>query len=447
MKKQKILTSFVLLLPVLLLSATAHAAEYYLRADSATKTVAGEPVTIWGFALDSSFEALDGTVGVPGPSLDVPPGDTTLTIYLDNDLDVPISLVIPGLRSAMTPVWDSGRVRSFSHETAAGNVAAVAYTWTDVRPGTYLYHAGSHITVQFQMGLYGALTKNEGVGEAYPGVFYDNELTVFYSEIDPALHEAVASGDFGPAAAVTSTVDYVPQYFLVNGEPFTPLQAATQAGEVGQTTLIRFVNAGLKMHVPVINGLDMEVVAEDGFPYAHPRKQFSLGLPAGKTRDVLVTPTAPGTYALFDRRLYLTNGPTDTGGLLTRLEVTSPAALGLVPDGATLSGGTMQATVQRGDSMGFQVSLSNGSADPLGLTFGSVLFLPNGRRYPASGYLVGPVNLTLAPGQARTNHLNQFIPASAPLGRYIYSAKIFNGDGTVYDTQNFAFEVVLPPAP
>lgn len=443
MNRKKILTSLILLLPLLLLSISAPAADYYLRADSVTKTINGELVTVWGFALDSSFEALDGTVTVPGPALDLPAGDTTLTIHLDNDLDVPLSLVIPGQLATMAPTWNGNRVRSLTHETPAGNTTEVFYTWTGLRPGTYMYHAGTHLTVQFQMGLYGTVTSNVAAGEAYPGVFYDNELTVIYSEVDPALHQAVAGGTFG-TPAMSSTVDYNPQYFLVNGDPFTLLQANTPAGEIGETTLIRFVNAGLKTHVPVLNGLQMLVVAEDGYPYTHPRKQFSLELPAGKTKDVLVTPTTAGTFALFDRRLDLTNGPTETGGLLTIIEVQSPAALDLVPDGDTLDAGTLQATVQRGSALGFQVSISNSSAEQLGLTFGSVLYLPNGQRYPASGYLVGPVSLNLPPGQSRAAHLNQFIPGFAPLGTYIYSASIFTADGMVYSSQKFPFEVVAP---
>ncbi len=41
---------------------------------------------------------------VPGPTLEVPSGDTTVTIHLDNNLPVPISLTIPGQVTAMTPV-------------------------------------------------------------------------------------------------------------------------------------------------------------------------------------------------------------------------------------------------------------------------------------------------------------------------------------------------------
>jgi len=43
--------------------------------------------------------------------------------------------------------------------------------------------------------------------------------------------------------------------------------------------------------VPVINGMTMRLVAEDGNPYpwpANPREQYSVMLPAAKTIDAVV---------------------------------------------------------------------------------------------------------------------------------------------------------------
>ena len=92
----------------------------------------------------------------------------------------------------------------------------------------------------------------------------------------------------------------------------------------GGTVLLRLLNAGLKSHAPTVHGLYMTVVAQDGFPYENPPQRFSLTLPALKTIDVVVTPTAAGTYGVYDRTLHLTNGTTLPGGMLTHLEVTGP---------------------------------------------------------------------------------------------------------------------------
>jgi len=304
--------------------------DVFLRAEATTKTMPdGEVIAMWGFALDSAFEALDGDVTVPGPTLDVAPGTPTLTIHLDNNLPVPISLVIPGQApaAAMTPVRlpsDPQRVRSFTHETAPGNAAPVDYTW-NLKPGTYLYQSGTQPQVQVQMGLYGGIQLNSAAGQAYIGApSHNTEVTLLFSEIDPAFHAAVAADDFGPGQTVTSTIDYQPKYFLINGEPFdatAPLDSILPAGAANTTTLLRFANAGLRTVVPVIQGLYFSIAAEDGNLLPFAKEQYSLFLPAQKSADAYITPTTAGTYAIYDRRLDLTNGTAADGGMLVYLEV------------------------------------------------------------------------------------------------------------------------------
>jgi hypothetical protein len=323
----------------------ALAVEYWLRAAPASVEMpdpnGGQPVNVpmWGYArCGPSFAACD-SVTVPGPALAVPPGEA-LTVHLLNDLPVRTSLVINGLIKPMSPVWDDGsigarpslaaRVRSFDSEAAPGGQAV--YNWPAARPGTYLYQSGTQPQVQVQMGLYGAVTGNEidavaanaatGTpavrGRIYPGAGYefDNEATLLYSEIDPALHAAVDNGSYGTAAGPTSTFNYQPKYFLVNGRPY-PLGAPviTPAGAPG-VTLLRLLNAGLTTHVPMIDGAYWDVVAEDGRPYPYRRTQYTALLPAAKTLDVLFTPEAGVTYPIVDRRLSLSNNGVSDGGML-----------------------------------------------------------------------------------------------------------------------------------
>lgn len=338
------------------------AVQYWLRAQALTLNVpGGGAVPMWGYAscTDATF-ATCGPASVPGPALTIPPGETVLFVTLKNMLPVHTSIVIPGAHTFLTPVWDTGtegprpsataRVRSFTREAAPGGTAF--YFW-GVAPGTYLYHSGTRPQVQVQMGLYGALSKNSATGEAYPGVPYDQELTLLYSEIDPRLHEAVASGAYGTSAApltpecisdilssepggtpgkLTSTLCYRPQYFLINGKPFQVGDPPLATLNADETTLLRFLNAGLQTHVPVINGVYMQMIAEDGNPYpwpGNPRQQYSAFLPAAKTIDAIITP-APGTYPVFDRRLNLSNAAAKEGGMLAILEV-SPAGGNAAP--------------------------------------------------------------------------------------------------------------------
>ena len=137
------------------------------------------------------------------------------------------------------------------------------------------------------MGLYGALT----VG-GYSGLpVTSGDVTLLYSEIDPALHNP-------PAAATPLT--YKPRHYLVNGEE--PTSAPLIAGDTNQPTMLRMLNAGLDFHVPTLNGGYMSLVAEDGNLYPFPKQQYSANLAAGKTIDALWQPGSAGDHVIYDRR-------------------------------------------------------------------------------------------------------------------------------------------------
>jgi hypothetical protein len=137
----------------------------------------------------------------------------------------------------------------------------------------------------------------------------------------------VAGGTYDPT--VSSTLDYRPRFFLINGKPFQSGNPALATLPAGKTTLLRFLNAGLQTRVPVINGLTMRLVAEDGNRYpwpASPREQYSVLLPAAKTIDAIIVPQAaigsPARYPIFDRRMGLSNDGAANGGMLAFLDVT-----------------------------------------------------------------------------------------------------------------------------
>ena len=308
----------------------APAAEYFLRAESITKTMPdGAVVTMWGFAKDSAFGAKDGEISIPGPILTVPSGDTTLTIHLDNNLTVPISIVINGqTAAAAAPVRFgandpdyAGRIRSFTHETEPNNAAPVNYVWNNFKAGTCLYTSGTHAALQVQMGLFGAVKKDFAAGEIYSGAEYDSQMVLLYSEVDPVIHSAVATNNYGRHKLVSSTIDYQAKYAFINGKAFTAGQAAIPTGAVNGDVLLRVLNAGLRTHCPLMPNFYMEVLAEDGFAYANPKTRYVLGLTAGKTLDTIITPTATGSYPIMDRRLSLTNNMNSPGGMLAYLQV------------------------------------------------------------------------------------------------------------------------------
>ncbi len=293
-------------------------------------------VPMWGYALDANNNnALDADeqVTVPGPRIVVPAGQASLTILLTNLLPEPTSLVIPGQPfdiGAAAPSRNGGRATSMTPETAFNGTQP--YVFPGLKPGTFLYQSGSHQSVQVQMGLYGAMTKDEvdaGSGtpaQAYAGIAYAHEALLLYSEIDQALHRAVcpsisfvgvvptcAAGTYGTPAGPTSTVDYRPSIFLINGESYTDAAASIPAGTAGETTLLRLLNAGLRTHAPVLDNGSLRIVAEDGNKLPFERDQATVLLAAGKTHDVLWTPAAEGVYSLYDRALGL-NASAGTAG-------------------------------------------------------------------------------------------------------------------------------------
>ncbi|GAB4264785.1 MAG: hypothetical protein Kow0092_16650 [Deferrisomatales bacterium] len=331
-------------------------ADVYLVAKPFVKTLPdGRAVTMWGFARDADDDlATDGGEAAtsPGPVIRVAAAGGTLNLHLRNDLPEPVSLFVPGQPTHEAPVWSDGssgdranlsqRVRSFAHETAPGGIST--YSWTGVRPGTYLYESGTNLGMQVPMGLYGALLVDDG---AYPGVPYDDEVVLFYSEIDPNLHDSGQCQDGGgtpsgpcdldsPACPTGETCvpvadpkfatprSYRPQYFLVNGEPFDPSDPDSQqirGLREGDTLLLRFLNAGLRTRVPTLHGRYMAVVAEDGNPYRFAREQYSVRLAAGKTFDAILDGAPAGVYPVVDRTLALTNGANAPGGMMSFLRI------------------------------------------------------------------------------------------------------------------------------
>jgi FtsP/CotA-like multicopper oxidase with cupredoxin domain len=323
------LTGICLVLAMMVgLSVMSYALTVDMIADATTKTMPDGKVTpMWGFGL-----VADGIATVPGPAIVVPPGDTSLTINLTNNLPEPVSIVIPGQITVMTPVFftdPQGRQRASSFTAATAPGATGIYTWTNLKPGTYLYHSGTHPSVQVEMGLYGALEIDAAANNVY-GVgasAYDGEVTLLFSEIDPELHNAVATCNYGAGRTITSTIGYKPRYFLINGTPFSygaspisPVPAVT----AGQNILLRLINAGYRDYVPTLQGSYMTVIAEDGNLYPNSKQEYSVLLTAAKTKDAIITPSSAGYIPIYDRALNLTNKAASPGGALAFVNV--PAA-------------------------------------------------------------------------------------------------------------------------
>jgi FtsP/CotA-like multicopper oxidase with cupredoxin domain len=352
----------LLLLLAIFSTQESQAVTYNLRAALGTKTMAdGTSVPVWGFADDTTLGAGNGVVTVPGPQLTAVPGDT-LTINLTNNLSVPISIIIPGQRLSPAPTYandprdNKSHVVSFANQVAPGTTVN-NITFPGLKAGTFLYESGTNPALQVSMGLYGALVVvgPGGSGPAYPpniSTTYNRDEVLLFSDIlarfDKGLNNYVTLNKDVIDNTYVTTLDYNPLYYLINGKsfpdtiaPVIPAPAGVPANlpgiyaPQGQKTLLRLINASAHNYMPTVSGtyfdnavpaqphsFSAQVIAEDGNLYRYPKPAVAMVLPAGKTLDAMLDLTvaaSQGYYALYDRRLGLTNAGTYPGGMLTFL--------------------------------------------------------------------------------------------------------------------------------
>jgi len=153
------------------------------------------------------------------------------------------------------------------------------------------------------------------------------------------------------AACYPPVVNYTPLYYLINGVAFNKTSASASLFPVSPaavtpltgSVLVRFVNAGSRMHVPTIVGSltqqlasgtpatvgGFALIAEDGNPLQGiPRVQSEVFMAAGKTYDVLINAPASGGTALpvYDRELSLSGNATERdAGMLAYISINGSA--------------------------------------------------------------------------------------------------------------------------
>jgi len=237
----------------------------------------GSSILVWGYGDDN------GTIGpqYPGPTLIVTQGQQ-VTIRLRNRLPENVSLVIPGIQ-----VTASGGVPGLmTQEVPPDGVTEVTYTFTPDRPGTFLYHSGSHVDLQVEMGLVGAIIVrpqsqdltacSQYTTSAYGDCrsAYDYEYLFFLTEMDPLIHDEVEKGRH----ATVDTQNYRPSIWFLNGRsapddlagenvPWLPAQPYNCVPQIhpGDRMLVRFVGAGRDAHPLHTHSNNYALIARDGY--------------------------------------------------------------------------------------------------------------------------------------------------------------------------------------
>jgi len=97
-------------------------------------------------------------------------------------------------------------------------------------------------------------------------------------------------------------------------------------------------------------------------------------------------------------------------------------------------------TVRRGDTLAYEVTITNHTSIIQTLTAWAQVILPNGEWY--KDYAVAPTSLSLEPYETFSITMRHEVPAGAPLGEYEFWGYIGTCTSSVWDSDHFDFEIV-----
>jgi FtsP/CotA-like multicopper oxidase with cupredoxin domain len=261
----------------------------------------GDSMWMWGYALDLA----PSRMWFPGPTFIVNQGQL-ITVRLQNQLPVPVSIVFPGQNVTATggvqglltrevPAPPAGMVQT---PGACNGVSTgcVIYTFTASQPGTYAYYSGTRSDLEVEMGMMGTIIVrpagfNPAAPTAYgdPSTAYDREYLFLVTEADPLIHAEVAFRCGSPGSTGScdlSGIDMTrrhPVDWFVNGRNFPdtmldnfvswlPTQPynCTPMMHPGERVLIRWIAGGMDLHPYHTHGQNHVVIARDGRLLATP---------------------------------------------------------------------------------------------------------------------------------------------------------------------------------
>jgi len=252
----------------------------------------------------------------PGPVLCVNEGDT-VTVTLQNYLNVPVSIIFPGQENVMAngvlaqPEFNGAGGTLSSLTTSAPAGSSVTYSFVANKPGTFIYESGTDTKRQVAMGLFGALVVRPALGADHVYNRSDSQFTAseefiaILSEIDPYLHQATEQGlNF-------NMNNYRARYWMINGRGFPDSIADNNASWLpGQPygalahiypnsashplpAVERFINVGTEDYPFHPHGQNGLVIGRDGNPLEGPGgedlafEKFAVNIGPGQTWDVL----------------------------------------------------------------------------------------------------------------------------------------------------------------
>lgn len=204
--------------------------------------------------------------------------------------------------------------------------ARYTYQFKAHRAGTFFYHCHRNTPLHFEMGMFGMLIVDppEGPGTLFSGgPKYDVEKIWCIDDMDPRWH-LIDQHDAGMCGEDVGLNRFDPKYFLLSGvfnnRTLTDPRAVINA-KLGQTILIRLVNASYSVLETTI-GLPGVCHAMDGCSLGTDPWASALPLPANRPfilstaqrRDIIIKPTARGTFPVRFRFLNWITGQVQDAG-------------------------------------------------------------------------------------------------------------------------------------
>ncbi len=260
---------------------------YTLRAREGTMgTVDGKTLYARGFADG------DRVLTVPGPVLWANEGDA-INITLENDSLQDHAVAVQGV-AAGPLVPPSGKA---------------TLSFTAPRPGAYGYYDPTASPLNRALGMYGALVVmplNSAGDEVWDGgPRFSRQYLQIVSELDESWNTLAGLGQLPDVSA------YRPNYFFLNGRGFPDSELDPNVhirGTVGETILLRWVNAGLVPHSLHTHGYHFRIVQVNGVPQLGFREKDNVPVYPLQTLDVLIRFDQPGQYPIHDHILMANTG-------------------------------------------------------------------------------------------------------------------------------------------
>ena len=285
----------------------------------------GNSATIWGFTDTAAGQGqADGMGGgsFPSPAMRVTEGQIVHTVF-----SVPMMFTHTIHHHGIEPSWQNDGVGHISWDVTG---RTYTYQWRPKSAGTYFYHCHTNTVLHAEMGMYGALIVDPPINPKDPpgtkrafanGPIYDVEAIWACDEIDPAWHTlpwwaGACGGDVG-------LNNLNPKYFIITGVDgaSSALTAMAANVKVGQTLLVRYINAGYMPQKIDFGGLTASVVASDGRPFPTAWSTKSIEASSAERYDCIFKPTTTGTYTVTITYYHWVSGKV-LGTAKTRINVT-----------------------------------------------------------------------------------------------------------------------------